>query len=735
MLSHRRRAAQGWIHGCRCSRCQAADDRLARVSLILHLSDLHLLPRGADEEIGDYKSKFVPIQHRQMRQDLLVDTLRGIRDKLTHDGDDLDAVVISGDVTTHGKRGGLDLLGGLLAELGDKLPPPERIVVVPGNHDVAYRSAPSSRERYKDFLETVGALGYVTPLLEGVDEEATQRSVVVLGDVVICAMNSADYAGALEPIDAKVQAQVVALGSATDAPTQLLEAFADSRLVDAARINAIQMRHTSDQLKKLDPDHRRVRIVTFHHQLHPVTLNEELKPYESFSNLAEIQAFLRSAEVDVVLHGHKHSAALLELGLASLITPEAPPHPCWVVSAGTVGGQVGVGHEAAKLLRIDAPLRRTRTMTVYSVPALSSAGRLESLTAKHAVVASPTMAPSNARQVVGRTIADVHEQLELDLFRESLNGPLVCIVEEPAPDAPPPDSYPPVPPSADVAAWFQGQVAWWQSHTLAEGKPFTHGDYIRRWHGIQDQLTHVIEVLRNSPNSSRGLISLYDPDRLSAKESTFPSFSVLHFKLRDNKLELIAFFRKQEMRYWWAINATEIAGLQAEVVAALSQSGRRVTAGPVLTICAEAVFSDVLPKVAVPVLDQYAWGDSAEIARIAMAVYDEHMPQRTGVLTDACRILEELMPPEEMPEDGPYVSVAGPAKLLDLLNALRTSYPSANGQVTSFITRLDALVDKHRSGRDLERGDRPSEYPAWAAASRAHLKALVNQLREMAGTD
>ncbi len=705
------------------------------MSLILHLSDLHLLPRGADVEIGDYKSKFVPIQHRQMRQDLLFDTLRGIRDKLTEDGDDLDAIVISGDVTTHGERDGLDLLAGLLAELGAKLPSPKRIVVVPGNHDVAYKSAPSSRERYKDFVEAVRALGYVTPLLEGVDEGVAHPSVLVLDDVVICAINSTDYAGALEPIDAKIQEQIETLGGAPDAPTELLKAFEDSRLVDAARINAVQMRHTADQLKKVDPDHRRVRVVTFHHQMQPVNLNEELKPYESFSNLAEIQAFLRSAEIDVVLHGHKHSAALLELSLASLVTPEAPLHPCWVVSAGTVGGQVGVGHEAAKLLRIDASHRLTRTMTVYSVPALSSAGHLESLAAKHVVVASPTMAPSNARQVVGRTIADVHEQLELEVFQESLDGPLVCIVEEPASDDPPPDSYPPVPPVADVAAWFHAQVAWWQSHTLVEGKPFTHGDYIRRWRGIQDQVVRVIEVLRNSPNSSRALITLYDPDHLGAKESTFPSFAVLHFKLRNNKLEAIAFFRKQEMRYWWAINVTEIASLQAEVAAALSQMGRPVTAGPMITVCAEAVFSDVLPKVAVPALDQFAWGDSTEIARIAMAVYDEHMPQRADVLADACRFLEELMPPEEMPADGPYVSVAGLTKLLDLLQAIRTSYPSASEQVIFLIASLDSLVDKHRSGHDLERGDRPSEYPAWAAASRARVENLVSQLRELTGKD
>jgi len=122
------------------------------VPLILHLSDLHLLPKDTDEPVGDYKRGFVPPEHRQKRVDLLVDTLHGLRVKLNEDEERLDAIVISGDVTTRGAREGFEMLPGLLGTLGDQLPDPGAIVVVPGNHDAAYGTPPSSPERYRHFI-------------------------------------------------------------------------------------------------------------------------------------------------------------------------------------------------------------------------------------------------------------------------------------------------------------------------------------------------------------------------------------------------------------------------------------------------------------------------------------------------------------------------------------------------------------------------------------------------------
>jgi hypothetical protein len=188
----------------------------------------------------------------------------------------------------------------------------------------------------------------------------------------------------------------------------------------------MQLRHMAENLRATDPGHQRVRIVTFHHQLQPVTLNEELKPFEALSNLAEVQAALQASKVDVVLHGHKHAPAVLDLALPSLTDPDQKPHPCRVVSVGTVGGQVGVGNEVAKLLSIKSPTPRTRTITTYSVPALSAGGQLGRLTDRQMMVSSPAAEPQHTNVVHGQSIADVHEQLIVPDFQQRVSGPVIC---------------------------------------------------------------------------------------------------------------------------------------------------------------------------------------------------------------------------------------------------------------------------------------------------------------------
>ena len=57
-------------------------------------------------------------------------------------------------------------------------------------------------------------------------------------------------------------------------------------------------------------------------------------------------------------------------------------------------------------------------------------------------------------------------------------------------------------------------------------------------------------------------MTLFDPPGpLDNQQFKFPSFAMLAFKLHGDRLDATAFFRKQEMRYWWPINVAEIASL------------------------------------------------------------------------------------------------------------------------------------------------------------------------------
>ena len=109
---------------------------------LLHLSDLHLASaQAAGDVTGDYKVDVVLPHERQRRTGAIKESLGSLGSALPPSGTALDAVVITGDVTVRGRQDGIDLLPEVLAELGDALPSPDRILVVPGNHDVVWGTA------------------------------------------------------------------------------------------------------------------------------------------------------------------------------------------------------------------------------------------------------------------------------------------------------------------------------------------------------------------------------------------------------------------------------------------------------------------------------------------------------------------------------------------------------------------------------------------------------------------
>src|SRR5579871_4475743 len=177
------------------------------MSLLLHLSDLHLGNTPGEDVVGDYKIEAVMGADRVTRARLLRSTLKALADHLAETDETLDGIIITGDVTTQGRRDGFAELPSLLASLGAALPDPGHVVVVPGNHDVTWSSEPGTRERYQSFIDSIRAAGYVTPLLDGIDydrdEPTAGVSPLLIGsDFVVAAVNSADMCGVLEPFSA-----------------------------------------------------------------------------------------------------------------------------------------------------------------------------------------------------------------------------------------------------------------------------------------------------------------------------------------------------------------------------------------------------------------------------------------------------------------------------------------------------------------------------------------------------
>lgn len=653
------------------------------MSLLLHLSDLHLGNSLAEDELSDYKLGAIPESERHSRVKLLENTLAALATSLKATGETLDAVIVSGDVTTRHRPEGFERLPELLARLGDALPPPERIVVVPGNHDVNWGQSPGVKARYDAFIQGTRRLGYVTPLLDGVDYrddgtvKANRRALLVGADFLIAAVNSADMCGVTVTFEPKVERELEVL--LRGASPKLKEAIKAARTFDMPRINQRQLRALPSLIDAAAGTRELVRIAVLHHQVLPVGEDEEEKPFESVSNLAELRSLLRTAKIDVVLHGHKH-ADQVEITHFRGDDDEAPERYAVVASCGTVGGQKTAGTEIAKLIRIQAEQPSLRRVAIHSVPAISASAKLP---ARLPVVhAGPTWRrdPQTQVRVVGGGTADDVQQRLLELAETRDRQPLrdvLCVVDDGASALQPPASYPWTS-SDDVLPlpdWFEQTVAWWQDPERGEGKPFTHGQRLEDW-GVftrVNQIERIVSVLAAKSSSSRGIAVLVNPaaENVAEPVDEFPSFSLMHAWIEADALHLTAFFRKQEMRFWWAVNCAELAHIQQAIVAELRPEQQRLTVGAIRTYASAAVFSDRLPKVDVPYIDRLVWQNPARLWTLALAVADAGLANRDADLAELRRLMDDWRPQaEEPPEDGAAVPVRGLGVLADAIDVM-----------------------------------------------------------------
>jgi 3',5'-cyclic AMP phosphodiesterase CpdA len=716
------------------------------VSLLLHISDLHLGDLEGEDDVGDYsKTEIVRPEDRNTRKRLLKSTLKALAKLLTQTDESLSAVIVTGDITTKARPSGFAELPGLLASLDNKLPPPERIVVVPGNHDVRWGEDSGSAARYQGFVAGVRSLGYVTPLLDGVDyvgddPNPSANPLLVGDDFVVVAINSADMCGVIEPLPDNLAGELTRLETDGHLQSDVAEQFRRLRMYDVPRIQPRQMDALAERVATVESDGKsRVRIAALHHQLFPIREEEEVKPFESIVNLGALLGFLSDTSTDVVLHGHKHADQIQLLPLLNGDTS----HEAIVCACGTIGGAIGTGHEIAKLIRVGSSLPRLRTIDVLSVPAVSSGRSLRDHVKKvHSARTSLQRAGTQITVVSGLTSTDVHEQLlAFAASEERPNRDLVCVVEDGASALSPPSTYIwPDGHGIPLDRWFPETVDWWQDPSPGTGKPFTHGQRLRSWSAPGespiDQIQEIVDLLDADYGSSRGVAVLVDPatDELANKEVDFPSFSLLHVWIDRDKLQCSAFFRKQEMTYWWAINAAEIASVQRDIIGRLRPNHSELAAGAIRTQASESVFSDHVPKVNVPRIDRMFWKDADGLRALAMSVADAGSRSRESDLAALSELLGEWAPDaEDPPADGSPVPGPGLAAILGTLTSLRGRYPDSPVlEAADLLRDIQTANDSYRANQDNP--DPRSVYRDWRSRVRPKLVKLQQLLSSISNS-
>jgi thymidylate synthase len=361
---------------------------------------------------------------------------------------------------------------------------------------------------------------------------------------------------------------------------------------------------------------RRVRVAVMHHQLLPVSAREERKAFEALVNLGQVRRTFAEYGFDLVLHGHKHESSLywdlpstqsedLSAPLRRMLVIASPGH--FGPGTPTMRAVFLDGNPGARNLRVRTFLgagaeHKLRYTQDTNVPLWI--GAMDAETADRTTIRAGTAHLAYAR---------IRAYFELRGQEQTRN--LVCRVDDPSDAGLLPPEYPELD-FDDPQRWFSDLVEWWQrdrSELVARGLvSFNHGERVRtRW---GNQVSRAARQLNSRDDSSRALIALIHPSetgryekdgRDAAEGGTYPAFALAEFSIRrvSNRryLDCFAYFRKQEMQYWWPVNVAEIASLQQSVLADVRGSPRT---GRIVTFSAIALWKDALPRVAVTEADR-----------------------------------------------------------------------------------------------------------------------------------
>jgi 3',5'-cyclic AMP phosphodiesterase CpdA len=727
--------------------------------LILHLSDLHL----GDQAFDDYKSECVPLEERNNKIHLLQNTLEEVGNQLREDNSRLDAVVVSGDITVANNEAGFEQLSSLLSKLGSSLPEPDRVLVTPGNHDVTWRTKPSTSERYENFSRYIRAKGYVTPLLDGLDIDSNGELInaanpVLLSpdlDWMIVAINSSNYSGSLEPltdIPDNIWNQIPDLLASRGLDRAVVGRVLDRlRLRDVARVSPQQLAALRRILRQVDSEieaagkdpTQTLKMAVLHHHLLPVSSAEEFKAFESITNLGQVHQFLRGNEFDIVLHGHKHIGSIYRNHIYDDNSQRANcAQTLLVISGSTIGGQDYREAEVARLIDVQARPYSPR-LRIRQLPALRAGSHFPpSDWESHRLWPRQISCRFSASNEVieGKACSEVYACV-LALFEDlPVNQELhniVCVVHEPSTAFSLPDSYPTV---SGVAAdqrerWFNELVEWWQREQSSLTKPvfFTHGSRIYKFGGDCNQFGRAVELLRRKPDTSRSIIILVDPrsDNLDDKRK-FPSFSLIQMVIRRGgperfELDCIGYFRKQEMRYWWPVNIAELATIQRRAYGQLAGDVRGLTLGTLTTIAAISYAGTTPPKVAIPALDREFDDHPERLWSMAYALFWPEMPGRSDIGKAWKHFLEDLIPPEAPDPDGVPMSVDGLRFLADQVT--RFAVHHAESPASALTRHLNEL---HRlNERQSDESDPTISHARWRASVKADVETIKKIVDEL----
>jgi endonuclease/exonuclease/phosphatase family metal-dependent hydrolase len=345
---------------------------------ILHLSDLHFGPGEAQQ--GHWKTGIGHAQRRTQRH-ALTDLIKAQGLPRCPD-----FVVVSGDVTIAGQPEGwqsyLETVEPLVA--AGLLPPADRFILVPGNHDVRWDSpaAPQADEagRWRPFIDVLGARHprpwipavdlpsdeFLAHALRTMDPQQEVWGGVSFEDdvrlfkrrstafpfvydrrlqVLLYAFNSASIAGTVTTLPPKVAEDIAMLrhfqGAFQAQIANVLAEFDRHRQIDPARVDPRELTVFERIVAAITQREGTafdgaLKVAVLHHHVTSI-YPEEVKTFETLLNAGQFKRMLHKEGFQLILHGHKHwTESFVDSAVSG-----GGAH--LVVSGGTIGGEPATG--------------------------------------------------------------------------------------------------------------------------------------------------------------------------------------------------------------------------------------------------------------------------------------------------------------------------------------------------------------------------------------------------------
>ncbi|HEY8031899.1 MAG TPA: metallophosphoesterase [Methylocella sp.] len=749
------------------------------MGLIVHLTDLHLGLRGAASPTDDRKILVVNDDERMTRRDEAEAAIKKLTEAIKANGKKISALVISGDITVAGSPEGFEDLKVFLADsFGTLLPDASRIVAVPGNHDVKWFERDAAK-RYDAFNEHCVKAGFVTPPLEGLtlvgearEWTATDRHVLV--DVeerwAVVPINSAEFSGVRStlldqngnalPDETAVDAIEAEL-AANPLHAAIFKQLREAREYDMARVSKMQIKAFGRTIeyveKKFAQGAMPLLFATLHHQLSPVDDREEIKPFEALSNLGRVRSMLQEAGVSIIFHGHKHQSRFFwdSREDASADGRTHDRHDMLVLSGGTVGGGATPKESLANVVEI-TPRPHGHDVKVWSLGDYVEDSKNR---AKQAIFfdrrrLSP-IEPS-AGLIEGETFDEAYARLEREaaLAGHGRVNDLVVRIRDGRTVTRPPSGYP-----ADASGergekdakldeWFKDITLWWQSPLIeAPDRLFTHGRRLQLYDGKRnaDQIKAIARIIKRErmPGNGRAVATLINPetDTLlpdAGVPMSFPAFCLVQLHVsndgRTDRLDATAYFRKQEIRYWWPVNVAEIKFIMSKVVEGM----RDIEIGSITTVAAIAVWQPSRSRVAIPKVDRLYFQDHdgrTTLSRMAAllsgspaAAAERSEHDRTRRMWRA--VLDDIVPPGDSARDSIPLAVEGIAFLrrsVEAQLAVNTT-KTIESKLRRAAAALKALEGSGIALRTLSTG---TDQDDWKAKLEWHVKLMSDAKGEL----